>query len=300
MYQRMLVPMDGSPLCERVLPYVRELAKGLQLPVHLFRVFDPQPEFFYPDIRHYQERLEAAAQLRQQIEESLDKIKSSLQDLGLDASSTVHDPGPASHEGHSGEHVIGDPAHHIVDEAAKEAGTLIVMCTHGRSGVGRWIMGSVTDKVLHATTNPLLIVRAATVGRAPAEHQIDSVVVPLDGSALAERILPHAVFVAQGLGLKVRPVRVTPTDIADADAAHHLREVRERLEQDGVATAAEQVLHGDPANVIVDLTEETPGSLVAMTTHGRSGIARWVVGSVAERVIHYAASPVLVVRASSN
>ena len=213
----------------------------------------------------------------------------------------------------------GHPASCIADEGDKEPGTLIAMSTHGYSGVTRWVMGSVTDKVLHATANPLLIVRAREQTGTPPEVRLESVIVPLDESTMAEEALPHVVHIAKALRLKVTPVRVTPTVDAyyryaeyasgnwdsvamqvDDQAASYLNVIRQKLLGQGVPLVEERLLHGPPAMAIVDLARETRNNLVIMTTHGRSGLGRWVLGSVADRVVQNSGDPVLVIRAEER
>ena len=292
MYKRILVPLDGSPLGDRVLPYVRTLGKKLGAKVVLFRVFDPQPEFFYPDPLQFQERNDASAHHREEVMSALGTAKTHLEEAGIAATAVMHGPGKVA----TGEaHVYGTPAEHIVLESEKEADTLIVMSTHGRSGVRRWVMGSVTDKVLHAAREPLLIIRAEG-NDATLDGTMGHIIVPLDGSALAEKILPHAIALAKALEAKICLVRATPGDKADAYERHHLERLAGKIRGEGVAEVEGAVIHGDPATAIVDLTHEYPDALVAMTTHGRSGIGRWLMGSVADRVVRYAAGPVLVLR----
>ena len=193
----------------------------------------------------------------------------------------------------------GNPADHIIDEVEKTPNTLIAMATHGRSGIGRWVMGSVTDKVLHGTTNPLLIIHPRDEDAESSEVSLNNVIVPLDGSPLAEQILPHVTAVAQALGLNVILVRVTPSadeyyrfmdhsmaaainidkyedsaGEADSEATRYLDRVKEKLIQDKVSSVESRLLHGNAAKAIVDMIDETPDSLVALTTHGRSGVGR--------------------------
>jgi nucleotide-binding universal stress UspA family protein len=132
MYTRILVPLDGSQLAEQVLPYVKLLAKGIKCHTELLRVIEYSPAPTHP--RQVTANLTAGAQMY------LKKTVASLKGGGLTASSLVHH---------------GDPAPDIVAEAESEPGTLIAMATHGRPGLARWMLGSVTDKVLHAATNPL-------------------------------------------------------------------------------------------------------------------------------------------------
>jgi nucleotide-binding universal stress UspA family protein len=201
------------------------------------------------------------------------------------------------------------------------------MTTHGRSGIGRWLLGSVTDKVLRATTHPLLMVRAYDRENPPEAVGLQTIIVPLDGSSLAERVLPHAVSLARALKLRVLLVRATPSlgeyhrrvehypsDSSstisrmyeefsreeDARAMQYLHQVKEKLNRQRIFSVEEKLLKGQAAEAIVELARETPHSLVAMTTHGRSGIGRWLLGSIADRVVRHSRDLVLVVRAAEE
>jgi nucleotide-binding universal stress UspA family protein len=245
---------------------------------------------------------------RQQAEEYLAKIAGPLRSAGLEVSSVT---------------LEGDPAAIIVAESEKAPGTLVAISTHGRSGITRWVMGSVSDKVLHATRAPMLMVRC--VESAPSdsldlrEAILREIIVPLDGSELAEQALPHVVAVAKALELKTLLLRVTPSagdyfkymdyppsnyeDLAqevDADAVQYLDNINRRIKLEGVAQTEERLIHGNAALAITDFVKEVRGSLVVMTTHGRSGIGRWVMGSVADRVVRHSGGPVLVVRAQDT
>ena len=128
------------------------------------------------------------------------------------------------------------------------------------------------------------------------EVHLTSVITPLDGSVLAEQILPHVVALAKALGLTVVLVRIAPEN--RERSRDYLQEVRDELYQQGVFSAEVQVLGGHPAEAIVDLAQETSNNLVAMTTHGRSGMDRWLLGSVTDRVVRHSGGPVLVIRAA--
>jgi nucleotide-binding universal stress UspA family protein len=312
MYQRILVPLDGSPLAEQVLPYVRILGKALQAPIELLRTFGLVPAELADPV-HGRHLDQLVASFRNEAQDSLDRAQASLQGLGVPVSTSVYE---------------GEPASYIVREAEREPGTLIAMCTHGRSGITRWVMGSVTDKVLHATTNPLLIVRATSQGNSSTDVKLSTVIVPVDGSSLAEQSLPHVVALARGLHLKVMLVRVTGSAEeyyqysayqragtipglgtgarsieefsreADARAIEYLHRVRGKLLQERVSSVEERLLHGQPAGAIVDLARETQDNLIAMTTHGHSGLERWVLGSVTDRVVRHSGDPVLVIHAA--
>ena len=312
MYDKILVPLDGSALAEQVLPYVRPLAKALVASIELLRTIPPVGlELAGPPPGPYPHR--SGANLQDQALDYLRSISGSLNDLGVSISYIVRQ---------------GDPASWIIGEAEKEPGTLIAMSTHGRSGVARWLLGSVTDKVLHATTTPLLIVRSSEPPNPVSEVQLKTMIVPLDGSVLAEQVLLHVAILAKVLDLEVKLVRVHPSveeysryferqqigsaatvysgpyevfsREADARAMEYLHEVKVHLHRQGVWLVEERLLRGHPAATIADLAREIPGSLVAMTTHGRSGMGRWILGSVADRVIRHSGVLVLVVRASEQ
>ncbi len=298
MYNRILVPLDGSEHGGQSIPYARVLGKGLGAKVELFRVFDPQPEFFWPNPSEYLQRHQAALDFREQVMVDLESHTSSLKADGIDAVAVFHGPEGGAPEGHEHGHEYGAPAEHIVQQAGNDPDTLILMSTHGRSGLGRWAIGSTAEKVLHAANCPLMLVRAHSEPSAALEATVKTIVVTTDGSALAESILPHAVGLSKALGSRIQLVRVTPEDRSDADERDHLLRMAERLKGEGVSEVAVEVLNGDAATAIVEFIDHSPGSLVAMTTHGRSGLGRWALGSVTDRVVRHAAAPVLVLRSS--
>lgn len=300
MYNRILVPLDSSDTAEQVLPYVCMLSKGLKAPVELLRVIEPvSPELTDPTHGLYLDRV--AESMRTDSEEYLNKVASSLKRDGVAAATQVHE---------------GDPATRILDEAQKDTGDLIAMTTHGRSGVTRWVFGSVTDKVLHGTQNPMLVVRARDSSEPTSADQIKTLIVPLDGSQEAEQVLPHVLALAKGLELKVMLVQSLPIDWImyneygayiqghyetaaaqlEQNAIDYLKGAAKALSRKGVASVNTKFVHGHPATAVIDLAQDMEGSLIAMTTHGRSGVGRWVLGSVADKVVRQAGSPVLMVR----
>jgi len=302
MYKRILIPLDGSELAEQTLPYARIIGKRLQAQVELLRVFDPvSPSLADPSHGLYLDQV--TTNFRNEAQDYLERIGSSLRSDGLKVSSIVHE---------------GNPSSHIASEAEREPATLIAMSTHGRSGLTRWMLGSITDKVLYDTATPLLIIRPQQQNL-PPETKLKTIVVPLDSSGLAEQVLPHVVALAKLLELKVTLIMVTPSETdyyqyteaitgtyrnlfakASADALDYLLSIKHRLQQEGIRTVEEQLLHGNPAAAIVDHAREVRDNFVAMTTHGRSGVGRWLLGSVADRVVRYSGDPVLLIRAKKN
>lgn len=306
MYARILVPLDGSPVADQVLPYVRLLGTGFQAQVELLRIFEPiSPSLADPAHGLYLDQIVASE--RSHVEDYLEGVAELLKKDGLTVSSVAH-------EGH--------PAASIVQEAESVPATLVAMCSHGRSGITGWLLGSTADKVLHATSQPVLIVRSRERHAPRPELKLRSLLVPLDGSPLAEQALPHAVALAEALKLKVVLVRATPSmpdytlhfasrvsypfthiqDLskkADAEAREYLDVVCEKLRQQDVSVER-RLVHGDPANALIDMAREFRASLIVMTTHGASGLDRWIRGSVTDRVVRHSGDPVLVIRADKE
>ena len=304
MYDRILVPLDGSKLAEQVLPYVKLIGKRLDAQIELFQaVASPPLDLADPQHGVYIDTI--AAGLLNRAETELQTAAEPLRQDGLTVTCRA---------------TMDNPAEGIVAEAEKDPSTLIAMSTHGRSGLARWVLGSVTDKVLHAATNPLLIVRSREKEIYTPDVELREVIVPLDGSDLAEKVLPHVAAIAKSLDLAVTLVRVTPPvgsfyghmDLitssqqatlnteADIRARAYLNEIEGRVREGGVGEVKNLYIHGNPPEVIVDLARGTAHSLVAMTTHGRSGVGRWLLGSVTDRVVRHSGDPVLVIRATSG
>ncbi len=303
MYRRIVVALDGSGLAEQVLPYVRSLGRGLEAKVLLLRVLDPLPAGL-TDPGHGISRDKVIANMRAGAEDYLEQVAASLRKQRLTVSCSVGE---------------GAPAELIVKESSKEAATLIAMSTHGRSGAARWLLGSVATKVLHATANPLLLVRSRAPTSFTEEARLGTLIIPLDGSTLAEQALLPAGALAKALNLKTILVRVTPSpeeyyrfaepgyfppadlpEAVDADANRYLGSLSQKLRKKRFPAVEERLLHGDAAAAIIDLSRQVADSLVVMTSHGRSGVGRWLLGSVADRVVSHATGPVLVIRAEEK
>jgi nucleotide-binding universal stress UspA family protein len=294
MYKKILVPLDGSALSEGVLPYVRSLAQPMHVPVEFLRV---NGAALTPNV------------LSRQGGDYLETIAASFSGI-TDCKCTVE---------------LGDPAGTIVDHAAAQPGILIAMATHGYSVPQRWLLGSVAQKVLHGATNDLLLVRPAQ-GASSGKARLNKVLVPLDGSELAGKVLPTVSELAAYLQLEVVLVHVLirflfgPPDAflpmfgtnipnqeeiwaqASSEANQYLTGKVEQLRVQGLTRVSSVLIEGTAegaAAAILDLARKTSDNLVAMSTHGRSGIGRWLLGSVTERVVRHSNNPVLVIRAQS-
>jgi nucleotide-binding universal stress UspA family protein len=294
MYSKILVALDGSKLSECILPYARTLAEKLRLASEFVEVIDY--DTLMPDnVDPKQESM--IVERKKNIEGYLKRIAAGFP-AGLKTESTVD---------------VGHPAEFIVDRAAAAPETLVAMTTHGRSGIERWLLGSVAEKVLHATRNHLLLVRGDKTSEPVEGVAFRSILVPLDGSELAETVLPHTVELSKKLDLEVILVRVfnlpnlyydeayTPDErvweLIRDQAQEYLDRKGKELKDQGVAKVSSVLLEGFAAERIIAVARETPGSLIAICTHGRSGVRRWVLGSVTDRVVSHSGDPVLVIRA---
>jgi nucleotide-binding universal stress UspA family protein len=287
MYTKVLVPLDGSPLAEQILPYARLMAEVYGIPLDLLWVTDPEarPPFSPPqEGGEYLQRLVARC------------FPSSLQVTYAEK--------------------IGEPAAVIVDTAAGDPGCLIAMATHGMSGIRRWLLGSVASKVVQKAQNPLLLIRPVEDGASNGSVELKTIFVPLDGSGLAEIVLPHVLALAKKLRAEVHLLRVytLPANayvVADGVIAQGAEQYREELQKaadvyldsklqtlraEGLEKITTTSIAGDPALEIIDIARKTRNNLIAMSTHGRSGVGRWLLGSVAEKVIQHSGDPVLLVR----
>ena len=298
MYTRMLIPLDGSKLAEQVLPYARFLARTLSIPVELVQAADPEALALLTDPEHsrYADTVWA------------DKINSGRNYLETIARSFQGARVQCLVEKGKAEDVV-------IDKAAADKNTLIVMATHGRSGIQRWLLGSVADKVLHGSSNHMLLVRASEQGKTGGEAVLKAVVVPLDGSALAEQVLPYVGDLAKKIALKVVFLRAygLPPSVTGDEYGTYMEELINQIEseardylatkvdeakQNGMNDAVPVVKFGYGADEIIALARETADNFVAMCTHGRSGMTRWVLGSVTERVVRHSGDPVLIIRAT--
>lgn len=294
---RVVAPLDGSDTAAEALPAAESLAALFAAPLHLVRVVDPQ---------HLDTPLNALLQgdaLALALAVEMER-ESARQALATTAAGLAQRADTATVEVRE-----GDAATEIL--AAVQPGDLLVMSTHGRSGPARWVLGSVAETVIRRAAAPVWLVRAG--GATPS--QIQRLVVPLDGSARAEAALPAAAELATRLHLPVHLLTVldisagTTLKLTTAAlmaghledevmqlhlaAEHALADGLVRLPQ-GITTSTD-VRVGRPAAAIREAVR--PGDLVVMTSHGRSGMARVFLGSVAEEVVRHAPAPVLLIRA---
>lgn len=299
MYSKILIPLGGSKLAEAVLPYARYLTRQCKIPVELLCAIDVAELATYTPV-------ERALLLEKFIRHETATAENYLRSVadsfrGMDVTCTVK---------------AGRPEEVIVNAAERHAGILIAMASHGRSGLGRFLLGSVAEKILRGAGNPLLIVRAGAGADGDGERELKSVIVPLDGSPLAERAMPMAAVLAKKLGIEAVLLRAygVPTagyvnednfpvanylDILEAahdEANLYIGRKVAEMKELGVPAVTSVVKEGTPADTIIDFAGESPADLIMMASHGRSGVKRLVLGSVTEAVARHGRGPMLILR----
>ena len=293
MYKRMLITLDGSEISEVVFPYAKELAGRIGLEVILLHVHSPEEGEAAPLHQAYIER--KAEIMKQLAAEVQQKTATGQRDKAIQV---------------RGELITGYPAEEILRYADENNIDLILMATHGRSGVRRWVMGSVAEKVLQASKVPIWLVRAG-ISQEKTRHKWPkgTMLVLLDGSRLAEAVLPHVKTLAKQQNAE--PVDVVLFGVCEplVESGYYIPDVPMRLEElkkylakvekqlkDAGLSVRSEVRKGKPAEQIIEYASEKSFNLIVMSTHGRSGLGRWVFGSVASKVLHEASTPILLIR----
>jgi len=306
MFKRLLVPLDVSELAEMALPYTEELAAKLGSEVVLIHVRTLADGPDKPDHRAYISRMVATT------EQHIKKSPSLPPGENVKVSSAiVGSPGLLTH-----------PAEEILDYAEKENISLIIMATHGRTGIRRWALGDTANKVARASKCPVLLIRANT--DVPKSVHLDKILVPLDGSKQGEVVLPHIENIAPKLKARIYLLKVVEPlyhmqlvydEVAyyggtgmikipyteeemkplKAAAEEYIESVSRKLTAEGIKTSY-KVKVGSAGEEIIKAEEEMRVDMVAMSTHGHSGFGRWGHGSIADKVLHHGNTPLLLVR----
>ncbi|MGD8856435.1 MAG: universal stress protein [Chloroflexota bacterium] len=296
MFNRVLVPLDGSGLAERAL--------GPALAV----VHATDAELLLLSVPSYQQIIAPAAAgygmvpTDQIIDLGRDEAQQYLAALWREARCKDCRIRTLVIE--------GDVAGCIVDTAAAEGVDLIVMTTHGYSGFTRWMLGSITERVLRGAPCPVLVVRE--------DIPLCKALISLDGSALAEQALAPGLALARILGCRVTLLRVDTgeelsaveqgmlqmagagscQDLVDQGETrlHYYLECLARKHRTPDLTIETAVVQAKPAEAILSYAEAEGIDLIIMASHGRSGVRRWVYGSVTEKVLRHANRAMLIVR----
>ena len=291
MFKKLLIPLDGSEKAEIVLPYAEEIAAKCGSEIVLVSVSDTA----LGDIRHlYLPYLERTAE----------RVKQQLKDWGATKEIVVQV-----------KPLIGKPADEILRYVEEYGADMVVISSRG-AGKGTWAMGNTAWKVLQAADKPVLLIqRPPNAASLERKRLLKKILLPLDGSEIGGTVIPYVETLAQALGAEVILFHIleTPsvgvlapgleisyraTTIETEKKVHqkYLGEVEKRMEGKGLS-ASIVVNMGPAIDEIIKYAENNSVDLIAMSTHGRSGIRRWVFGSVTHRVLHNGNTPVLTVRA---
>jgi nucleotide-binding universal stress UspA family protein len=301
MFQRILVPLDGSPRAELILSQVARILRRQDAEILLLRVVHVPAQIG---------RVNMAPVRAAQLEEAQKYIQEQtrrLRERGARVNGRV---------------VEGYPPLAILEIARMEGTTLIAMSTHGRTGFVRWALGSVAEMVARASDVPLLLVRSFRrtpkgdlEPQVPEELPFRRILVPVDGSPTSMSILGPALEFAQlydssalvlhvetpfvppspvlpGMDVVLPTMVPSPTPSAEDEVT---AKAAERFTQAGLAVARLTTV-GEPASEILDLSVNRGMDLIALGTHGRTGLERWALGSVAERVLRSTEVPLLLIR----
>jgi len=296
MFKKILVPLDGSELSELALKYAEEMAVTLNSEVELVYVCVPAEKGY----RHMHELY--IQKMAEQVRNHIKAYHPGEAGLLVPVKTAVLD---------------GDPAAEIISYADRNYINLIAMVSHGRSGIVPWSMGSTAFRVVQRTTKPVLLIRANAPGVEAGKGEIFSkILVPLDGSEDGETALPLVKELTNKIESEVILLQlVIPGQhvhtvggldyviFPEPELEHLVEEARQYLENvsqklaDTKATIRCEVKTGNAAQGIIKYADDINARLVALSTHGRSGVRRWISGSVAYKVLQAGNTHILLVRA---
>lgn len=300
-FTRVLVPLDGSELSEQAVPFALAIIKDGGVLTLLQAIPEAEP-LRKPFGAITMTAEEVAEMLRNLAEADLDRAEEHW--TGLAPAVTL-----------TKKAVKGDAATVIMETADAENADLIVMASAGRGALGRLTLGSVTDRVVRTSDTPVLVVRELNSPATRSLPEVTRVVVPLDGSDRAMLALPVAAAVGRQLGADVEliiavdlPQIASPAmaygpafspevyaeieEESTRNANAHLEAAAAELATVGV-TPKRHVMLGSATAAILDFARQ--GDLIVMTSRGQGGFKRWILGSVAEKLIREAPAPVLLV-----
>lgn len=302
MYKTILVPLDGSDFAEEALPLAKALAAKIGAELHLAHVVVPEPDM---DFKTPQEDLDWRGRVREGAERYLADHAKTAEGEGISTLTAV---------------LEGQVTSALLDYVEEQEVDLIALTSHGSGGIQRWWLGSVADGLLQSRKADLLLVRPwdETEERSGREALFRRILVPLDGSDLAEGALRPAVGLAERFGASLIALRVVPKPL-DLTSIYGMPgvEIRGRGHQErvqdataylaaladrhsGVPVEVHVVESSGAADGVVNSARALEADLVVLSSRGRGGMTRVVIGSVADKVIRGTTRPVLVVHVSEE
>ena len=300
MSMQILVPLDGSRFSEQAVAYASGIARRSRGTIHLVRV-NVEPVMTAPEL-------------------VFDQLKTQLWETAQDYVNEQAEQAALRFGVSTQPVLLGGSVVQALSTYVTSAGIdLVVMTTHGRSGLSRMIMGSVADALVHSLAVPIFMVRPTRVDVQPDEEPISgpNIMIPLDGSPQAEQILEPAVELGWHLGARYTLVQVVVPALSETyatavtsqilneefeherdQALAYLESVASRMRAVGLHVDTAVISHGQTATGILREAGLHEANLIAMTTHGRSGWKRIALGSVASTVLHNTSVPLMLLRSS--
>ncbi len=292
MYDTVLIPTDGSDHSVRAAEHGHFLAQLFDATVHVINVVDIQGAAGMFDAGGIVQSIND--QLIAEGETAIEAVEAVVGERDSVTTAVVK----------------GEPSETILEYADDHDVDVITMGTHGRTGLNRYIAGSVTERVVRLADVPVLTVRATDQSQFVGEY--DEVLIPTDGSEPAATAIDHGLAIAQKTAARIHAVNIV--DVGDVAASPNYTpptEVIEHLESEGEAAtdriatharargldAITEVREGFPASDLLDYADEHDIDLITMGTTGRTGLNRYLLGSTTERIIRHAEMPVLAVNA---
>ena len=299
-FRSILVPVDGSSLAEQAIPVALDIAERSRSKVKLVLVHQAPPVFIEPEYTRLYTKVDLTV-LKAERGYLKGLVEQHRPRMGKALTSAV---------------LQGPPATTLSKYIPDADVELVVMTTHGRGGLRRAWLGSVADHLVRTVEVPVLLIRAREEGSVSRWTGFDRILVPLDGSALAEAALEPVTELAQLVDATITLVNVVApavlitepalqlpqgydekvTAIRRDAAQDYLRDVVERLHEQDIKASGLTVIGAGVAEVILDLARSEGVGLMAIATHGRSGLKRLMLGSVADKLVRAAEVPVLVCR----
>lgn len=293
MFHTILVPLDGSDFAEQALPWALCIARHAGATLDLVR-------------GHVVYALQTPAAAWGSFDPTMEAESKQEEKLYLDATArwlSSVSPVPTATS-----LVSGFEAEGILEHISANRPDLIVMNTHGRGGIGRILLGSTADELIRHSEVPVLLTHpseASASVRLIPEPVVKSVLVLLDGSSLAEQVLPPAADLARLMEAEMTLLRVVETSSAFAErdtagAEAYLRQMAERLLEQGLLVRTRVVVARHVGEAIVEESRALKSDLIALATHGRGGLRRMLFGSIADQVIRGTACPALIYRPAAR
>jgi nucleotide-binding universal stress UspA family protein len=288
MLERILIPLDGSKLSEASLGPGVELARAFDAELHLLGVCEG------PDEKHH--RL-----MQAYLERNVEAMRGNAASAPRRAKTVV---------------LCGDPAGQILDYAAREQVSLLIMVTHGHSGIMPWTMGGTANKIVHGAPMPVLLLRATAVKKkGPQKSIFGKILLPLDGSGAGETAATLILEIAARLKSEVTLLTVIESSqrVHTIGGLDYIRFPEQEVEKtkrdmsgyldcavrrfrDRGIEAHSELRSGHAAEVILKSAKAAGAQLVAMSSHGKSGLREWVFGSVSQKVLHAGKTHLLLVK----